>query len=284
MHGEREKAHLQVSEDWITKAYLERPFSFKQECLHQSFVIPKKSVVFPWRGIGDKRGVNSQSKRVNYPLPRIEDLLVKQGGKLIFSIIDLKQAFHQQPLHPDCRHLTCIYTPLGIYQWKVNVMGLMNASQQFQQMMDDRLAGVSDVATPFIDDIIIGTWVGPGEDLNAKHREDIFRVLDVLEADQFVADPTKCKFFVKEVEFCGHVLGRGTRKPSPGKLRAIEKWELPKNITELRAFLGFTNYYSTYVHMYGDIVAALQETLKVPRELGKKGSKHKVKFTDQDME
>ena len=284
MHGERERAHLQVTEDWIAKAYLERPFSFKQEWLHQSFVVPKKSATFPWRGIGDMRGVNSQSRRVNYPLPRIEDLLVKQGSKLIFSIIDLKQAFHQQPLHPDSRHLTCIYTPLGIYQWKVNVMGLMNASQQFQQMMDDRLSGVSDVATPFIDDIIIGTWVPQGEDLLARHREDVHRVLKVLEADQFVADPAKCKFFVREVEFCGHILGRGTRKPSPGKLRVIEKWEVPKTISELRAFLGFTNYYSSYIHMYGDIVARLQEKLKVPRELGKKGSKHKVIFTDEERE
>jgi hypothetical protein len=41
------------------------------------------------------RGVSSQIRRVNYHLPKIEDLLIKQGAKLIFSIVDLKQAFHQ---------------------------------------------------------------------------------------------------------------------------------------------------------------------------------------------
>ena len=219
------------------------------------------------------RGINSQSRRVNYPLPKIEDLLIKQGNKHIFSIIDLKQAFHQQPLHPDSRPYTCTYTPLGIFQWRVNVMGLMNASQQFQQMMDNRLESVSDVATPFIDDIIIGTRAEPGEDLYAKHFSDVLRVMELLKIDKFVADPKKCKFFVKEVEFCGHILGNGTRRPAPGKLRAIEKWEVPKTMSELRAFLGFTNYYSSYIHMYGEIVAALQEKLKVPREIGKKGSK-----------
>ncbi len=56
------------------------------------------------------RGVNAESKRVNFPLPKIEDILIKQGANQIFSIIDLKQAFHQQPLHPDS---TCTYTPLG---------------------------------------------------------------------------------------------------------------------------------------------------------------------------
>ena len=111
------------------------------------------------------RGVNSQTRWVNYPLPRIEDLLIKQGGKLICSIIDLKLAFHEQHLHPDSRHLTCIYTPLGIYLWRVNVLGLKNASQQFLQMIDDRLKSVSDICTPVIDDIVIGIWVPEGEDL-----------------------------------------------------------------------------------------------------------------------
>jgi hypothetical protein len=58
------------------------------------------------------RGVNAESKRVNFPLPKIEDILIKQGANQIFSIIDLKQAFHQQPLHPDSRPITCTYTPL----------------------------------------------------------------------------------------------------------------------------------------------------------------------------
>ena len=44
-------------------------------------------------------------------------------------------------------------------------MGLANASQQFQQMMDDVMEPVSDVATPFIDDVLIGTRAEEGEDL-----------------------------------------------------------------------------------------------------------------------
>ena len=44
-------------------------------------------------------------------------------------------------------------------------MGLMNSSQQFQQMMEDRLKSVSDFTTPFIDDILIGTKAEEGEDL-----------------------------------------------------------------------------------------------------------------------
>ncbi len=56
-------------------------------------------------------------------------------------------------------------------------MGLTNASQQFQQLTEDRLQSVKDVADPYIDDIIIGSWVPPGEDLFEAHDRDIRRVL-----------------------------------------------------------------------------------------------------------
>jgi hypothetical protein len=172
---------------------------------------------------------------------------------------------------------------MGLFQWKVNVMGLKNAGLQFQQMMDDRLQSVKDVADPYIDDILVGTRAIDGEDIMVTHDRDLRRVLEVLKADALVADPKKCKFFVKEVEFCGHILGGGTRRPAPGKLSAIEKWEAPRNIHELRAFLGFTNYYSIYIRDYANVVACLQDKLKVPREEGKKGSKKQIAWGEEDQ-
>ncbi len=278
MHGERLEGHKRVTKEWIEKKFVERPERGQVSgWLSTTFVVPKKGN--DWRGVVDLRGPNSQTQRVSYPLPIIEELLVKQGSNQIFSILDLRQAFHQQPLRPDSRPITCCSTPEGIFQWRVNVMGLMNASQQFQQMMEDRLFPVRDIADPFIDDILIGTKVEPGEDLLEAHNRDLRRVLELLKAEKFIVDIRKCHLFVKEVEFCGHVLCGGTRKPAPGKLRAIEKWEVPRNITELRAFLGFTNYYSSYIPEYSKLVASLQEKLKVPRIEGKKGSKKQIEMT-----
>ena len=162
-------------------------------------------------------------------------------------------------------------------------MWLMNASVQFQQMIDDRIQPVNDVADAYIDDILVGTCLEEGEDIFEAHDRDLRRVLSLLEKEQLIVDVSKCKLFVPEVEFCGHVLGRGVRKPAPGKLMAIEKWEVPKTISELRAFLRFTNYYSTYIHEYAKIVACLQDKLKVSRADGKKGSKVKITWTPEDQ-
>ena len=47
--------------------------------------------------------------------------------------------------------------------------------------------------------------------------------------------------------------------------------------------MGFTNYYNTYIHMYAEIASRLQDKLKVPRDVGKKGSKVKVTFDKEDL-
>jgi hypothetical protein len=85
---------------------------------------------------------------------------------------------------------------------------------------------------------------------------------------------------MKELEFCGHILREGRRSPAPGKLLSIQKWELPQTITELRGFLGITNYYSCYVHNYSTFSSPLMKKLQVGREEGKKGSQKAVAWDD----
>ena len=106
--------------------------------------------------------------------------------------------------------------------------------------------------------------------------------MEVLKMHRLVADKKKCQFFVREVEFCGHILGGGKRRPAPGKLMALEKWEEPKTVTALRGFLGFTNYYSSYVPNYAALAAPLMEKLKVSKTEGKKGSRAAVHFGPEE--
>ena len=72
--------------------------------------------------------------------------------------------------------------------------------------------------------------------------------LDLEEVDTGSSD--KAGIAVSEVVFAGHVVGNGQRKPIPGKVAAIEHWEKPKTVSELRSYLGFCNYYSGYIKMY----------------------------------
>ena len=202
-----------------------------------TFLVSKKGG--KWRGVVDFRALNEATVTDAHPLPRIEDILVGQGRRHIFSVLDLKDAFHQVPLHKDSPPHTCCSTPRGTKQWRVVVMGLKNGVAIFQRVIEYCLQRVADTADPYVDDIIIGTeWKGTEAATLEAHDQDVRRVFDALEEHKLVVDGKKCDLFVKEVEFCGHILGGGKRRPSPGKLLALEQWEEPRTVTALRGFLG----------------------------------------------
>ena len=103
-----------------------------------------------------------------------------------------------------------------------------------------------DFADAFVDEVIISTD-GDDETIVEKHLEHVRTVLATFKEMKLVCDLEKAQMFVRQVEFCGHVIGGGVRRPSPGKLRSLEKWPRPKTVTELRAFLGFCNWYQEYI-------------------------------------
>ena len=275
--GERRDAMIALVDDWVASGKVERGYS---EWSSPAFVVAKKGG--KWRGVVDFRKLNEATVGDSHPLPRIEDILVRHGRNTIFSVMDLKDAFHQVPLEKASRPCTCTSTPRGTKQWCVVVMGLKNGVAIFQRVIEYCLEEVADVADPYVDDIIIGTKGTWGPELIAQHDADARRVLKALEFHRLVADQ-KCRWFSPTVVFCGHVLGEGKRRPEPGKLMALEMWEPPTTVTALRGFLGFTNYYSAYIPNYAELAADLMEKLKVGRVEGKKGSRAKVNLGPKEI-
>ena len=80
-------------------------------------------------------------------------------------------------------------------------------------------------------------------------------MLDLLVRHKLTGSSDKATIAVSEEVFAGHVVGNVQRKPIPGKVAAIEPWEKPKTVSELRAYLGFCNYYSGYIKMYAEYAA-----------------------------
>ena len=237
-----------------------------------TFPVAKKTPGI-YRLVQDFRALNDATIKDGHPLPRIVDTLHLQGKNKIWSKLDLVDGFHEMPLKEEHRPLTCMSTPRGTMRWNVLVLGMKNASAQFQRMMEWILRE-HPCAHPYIDDIIVGSDGTSTEQLIQTHAKHLRGVLKTLEKHRLVCHPEKSAFFQREVEFLGHVLREGVRKPAPGKLLPIQKWELPKTVTELRGFLGLVNHFSEYVKDYAEIAAPLMAKLKLNREEGKKGSKN----------
>ena len=107
--------------------------------------------------------------------------------------------------------------------------------------------------------MIIGTTSEDDAMLLSKHLEDVRKVLSTLAKHEILVNPKKVQMFMRQVEFCGHILSEGKRRLAPSKLMAVQKWEVPKTVTQLRGFLGLTNYYSTYVKNYAHMAGPLIE-------------------------
>jgi hypothetical protein len=282
LHGERRLGMEGLVKEWLRDKKIEPAFGPWNS---PGFPVQKKNGT--WRGVIDFRQLNAATENDSHPLPRIEDILLRYGDRDLYSVVDLKDAFHQIPLAEESRQYTCMSTPLGTYQWRVMPQGIKNGPSTFHRIVEVVLEKVSDVATPYFDDILVGTKAIQGEsveELFRRHDEDLRRVLDSLKEHKLAGDKKKCDLFVREVEFCGHILGGGCRRPSPGKLAAVQKWQAPKTITALRGFLGVVNYYCSYVPDFAKSAASLMDKLRVGKDAGKKGSTLALSWNEEELQ
>ena len=197
-----------------------------------TFVSSAEEGAQEFRPVQDFRPLNEVTVKDGHPLPRINDILLRQGQYRMWSKLDLVDGYHQMPIREEDRPQTCMSSPIGTVQWKVLSMALKNAGSQFQHMMEWVLKDCEEFATAYLDDVLIGSKGDTAEELVINHTQHLVRVLETFEKWQLVCHPKKSFLFHKEVEFCGHILRDGTRRPAPGKLLPIQGWELPQTITE----------------------------------------------------
>lgn len=94
------------------------------------------------------------------------------------------------------------------------------------------------------------------------HRRHLGVVFNVLSDNNLFANRKKCTFAQTRVSYIGHwVLEKGVEADNE-KIRAMLQWPIPKNIRELRGFLGMTGYYRRFVLNYSNIATPLTQLTK----------------------
>lgn len=193
----------------------------------------------------DYRRLNSQTVKDKFPLPRIDDLLETLGKSKLFTTLDLAHGYLQIPLTEDAKLKTAFITPDDTGQFERMIFGLANAPSEFQRLMHCVLGPLLNTkALCYLDDILIPakSW----EDMLLILRE----VLERLRTAHLTLKLSKCEFGKTEVEFLGFIINENGIKPGTRKIRAIQEFPEPKNIHEVRKFLGLTGYFRRFVTNY----------------------------------
>ncbi|XP_058180086.1 uncharacterized mitochondrial protein AtMg00860-like [Rhododendron vialii] len=120
--------------------------------------------------------------------------------------------------------------------------GLTNATATFMDLMNRIFRAYLDhFVVVFVDDILVYSST------EEEHRTHLAIVLELLREHRLYAKPSKCEFWLPEVKFLGHVVSKGGVSVDPGQIESIMNWQRPKNVFEIRSFLGLAGYYRRFV-------------------------------------
>ena len=60
-------------------------------------------------------------------------------------------------------------------------------------------------------------------------------------------------FFKSKITYLGHIVSEAGIEMDPKKIEAVKNWTLPRTVTDVRSFLGFTNYCRRFIQGYAKV-------------------------------
>jgi hypothetical protein len=121
-------------------------------------------------------------------------------------------------LDDDSKDLTVIITPFGKFHYCQLPMGISNAPNIAQEIMDDLFHDVAQV------DCYLNN-VGVFDTSWDAHLRSLELVLQQLQDNGFMVNPLKCEWAVKETDWLGYWLTPVGLKPWSKKIKAILNME-----------------------------------------------------------
>ncbi|GJV66274.1 putative reverse transcriptase domain-containing protein [Tanacetum coccineum] len=138
--------------------------------------------------------------------------------------IDLRSKYHQLRVHEDNIPKTAFRTRYGHFEFTVMPFGQTNAPA-------------------------------------VEHEEHLRLVLELLKKERLYAKFSKCEFWLREVQFLGHVINGDGIHVDPSKIKVVKNWEAPRTLSEVRSFLGLAGYYHRFIENFSKIAKPLTDTL-----------------------
>uniref|UniRef100_A0A0K6S9Z0 Reverse transcriptase domain-containing protein n=1 Tax=Chromera velia CCMP2878 TaxID=1169474 RepID=A0A0K6S9Z0_9ALVE len=241
-------------DDYLTKGFI-RPSMISQFAAPAFFVV-KKGGSNPMRMCIDYHAINKITIKDKYAIPRAEDLLDCLHRAKAFSVLDMRQFFHQLRIRVGEKYKTAMSTRYGNYEWLVMLFGMCNPPPTSQRVIQACLRKVlDDCAFAWIDDVLIYLKT------EKEHENDLRRVLGLLRKDEYYTKISKYKFFVPQVIYIGLEISKNGVRAEPKKAEPVQTWPRLKDKHELQVFLGLCNWFRRFIFKYSHVAVSLTSLL-----------------------
>jgi hypothetical protein len=240
-------------EENLAKGYL-RPS--KSPMASPVFFIKKKDGKL--RLVQDYRRLNKITIKNCYPLPLAADIVNRLTGAQHFTKFDVRWGYHNICIKAGDEWKAAIITNRMEVEPTVMGFGMTNSPATFQSLMNSVFADLiaTGVVAVYMDDILIYTPT------LVKHRKIVREVLQRLQDHDLYLKPEKCKFEKQEIEYLGMIIRPGEVRMDPGKVSAVRDWPTPTTLRDVRAFLGFSNFYRRFIKDFSSIARPLHDLTK----------------------
>ena len=132
---------------------------------------------------------------------------------------------------------------IGFFEPTIMFFGMTNLPAIFQAMMNEILRDLINEGkvAVFVDDVLVGT------ETEEEHDEIMEEILRRLEENDLYIKLEKCVWKVRKIGFLGVIIGPNRIEMEEEKIDGVLSWPQPKNVKNVRKFLGLTNYYRRFI-------------------------------------
>jgi len=147
---------------------------------------------------------------------------------------------------------------IGSFEPTVMFFGMTNSPVTFQAMMNRILRDLINEGkvAAFVDDVLVGTETEEG------HDEIIEEILRRLEENDLYIKPEKCVWKARKIGFLGVVIGPNGIEMEAEKIDGVLSWPQPKNVKDVRKFLGLANYYRRFIKDFARVARPINVLMR----------------------
>ncbi|GJW48633.1 putative reverse transcriptase domain-containing protein [Tanacetum coccineum] len=162
-------------------------------------------------------------------------------GSSVYSKTDLRSGYHQLRVRDEDIPKTFFRTRYGHYEFQVMSFGLTNAPAVFMDLMNRVCKPYLDkFVIVFIDDILIYSRN------KEEHANHLRMILELLKKEKLYAKFSKYDFWIRVVQFLGHLIDSQGLHVDPAKIEAVKNWASPTTPIKVRQFFGLAGYYQRF--------------------------------------